>query len=109
MDVHLLTPKRDFGGLQAAATAPAASEKEGLIAAAKGTREVAIEDLSPAQWEAVHADAAARGETTYADPATGYTVFTEVSHKKRGTCCGQKCRHCPYDYVNVKMPARRAQ
>ena len=31
----------------------------------------------------------------------GFMVFTENYHKARGTCCGNKCRHCPFDYVNV--------
>lgn len=27
----------------------------------------------------------------------GNTVFTAVYHLKRGTCCGNGCRHCPYE------------
>lgn len=27
---------------------------------------------------------------------TGHTVFTEWYHLKRGECCGNGCRHCPY-------------
>jgi hypothetical protein len=27
----------------------------------------------------------------------GLYVFTAAFHKKRGTCCGSGCRHCPYD------------
>ena len=26
----------------------------------------------------------------------GYRVMTESYHKRRGTCCGNGCRHCPY-------------
>ena len=26
----------------------------------------------------------------------GLMVFTEYYHLKRGFCCGNKCRHCPY-------------
>jgi hypothetical protein len=26
----------------------------------------------------------------------GLVVFTEVFHRKRGYCCGSKCRHCPF-------------
>ena len=26
----------------------------------------------------------------------GKIVFTEVYHIKRGYCCGNSCRHCPY-------------
>lgn len=31
----------------------------------------------------------------------GLVVFTEAYHLKRGTCCGNKCLHCPYDHKNV--------
>ena len=26
----------------------------------------------------------------------GMFVMTETFHKKRGFCCGNNCRHCPY-------------
>ena len=26
----------------------------------------------------------------------GLMVFTEIYHLKRGYCCGNGCRHCPY-------------
>ena len=32
----------------------------------------------------------------------GFLVFTEKFHLKRGYCCGNKCRHCPYEHKNVK-------
>lgn len=28
----------------------------------------------------------------------GYKVFTEKFHLKRGYCCKNGCRHCPYGY-----------
>lgn len=31
----------------------------------------------------------------------GFLVFTAAYHLRRGTCCGNRCRHCPYDHVNV--------
>ena len=31
----------------------------------------------------------------------GFMVFTESYHQARGSCCGNACRHCPYDYENV--------
>ena len=31
----------------------------------------------------------------------GLMVFTEAYHLKRGYCCGNKCKHCPYNYKNV--------
>ena len=27
----------------------------------------------------------------------GKVVFTPLYHIQRGTCCGSKCRHCPYE------------
>jgi biotin synthase-like enzyme len=26
----------------------------------------------------------------------GRVVFTTLFHLQRGSCCGNKCRHCPY-------------
>jgi hypothetical protein len=34
------------------------------------------------------------GEDYYIE--NGYRVFTEAYHQKRGFCCGNGCRHCPY-------------
>ena len=31
----------------------------------------------------------------------GFLVFTEHYHIKRGYCCGNKCRHCPYNWEKV--------
>jgi len=31
----------------------------------------------------------------------GFMVFTEKYHQARGSCCGNSCRHCPYEHVNV--------
>ena len=28
----------------------------------------------------------------------GYRVFTEQFHLKRGHCCRNGCKHCPYNY-----------
>eukprot|EP00928_Gymnodinium_smaydae_P028031 TRINITY_DN21493_c0_g1_i1.p1 TRINITY_DN21493_c0_g1~~TRINITY_DN21493_c0_g1_i1.p1 ORF type:complete len:689 (-),score=78.22 TRINITY_DN21493_c0_g1_i1:133-2199(-) len=62
-----------------------------------------IEDVAvKACWAKLHTEACAAGDMTYIDPATGYQVFTELAHKKRGKCCGSGCRHCPYNHVNVK-------
>lgn len=32
----------------------------------------------------------------------GLMVLSSWFHLKRGECCGNACRHCPYDHVNVK-------
>ncbi|HJY64120.1 MAG TPA: DUF5522 domain-containing protein, partial [Ignavibacteria bacterium] len=31
----------------------------------------------------------------------GYIVFTEKYHLKRGFCCQNGCKHCPYGF-NIK-------
>ena len=36
----------------------------------------------------------------------GYVVLTEKYHLTKGCCCGNGCRHCPYQYVNVPEPKR---
>jgi hypothetical protein len=38
----------------------------------------------------------AEGVDYYLDPATGYLVFTARYLARRGYCCGNGCRHCPY-------------
>lgn len=32
----------------------------------------------------------------------GFMVFTEAYHRARGRCCGNACRHCPYEHINVR-------
>lgn len=32
----------------------------------------------------------------------GKIIFTAVYHLKRGYCCGNKCRHCPFTKPAVK-------
>ncbi|MDO9373741.1 MAG: DUF5522 domain-containing protein [Ferruginibacter sp.] len=36
----------------------------------------------------------------------GYVVFTSAYHIKKGFCCGNGCKHCPFEYVNVPEPRR---
>ena len=36
----------------------------------------------------------------------GYIVLTEKYHLEKGFCCGNGCKHCPYDYENVPEPRR---
>eukprot|EP00796_Vickermania_ingenoplastis_P003889 gene3890-2760_t len=56
--------------------------------------------LSPELTE-LHAKAVAKGEKTYIDPKTGFTVMTRVAHLEKRECCGSYCRHCPYNHCNV--------
>jgi diphthamide synthase (EF-2-diphthine--ammonia ligase) len=71
-----------------------------------------MEDLAPTDgtgFAELHKSVCERGELTYTDPATGYSVFTEIAHKQRGKCCGSGCRHCPYSHENVKDKASKIQ
>lgn len=36
----------------------------------------------------------------------GNVVFTAEYLLKRGYCCGNGCRNCPYDWKNVPEPRR---
>lgn len=45
---------------------------------------------------AAHDAAVAAGEDGYADPGTGYWVFTAPALAAKGSCCRTGCRHCPW-------------
>jgi len=44
-----------------------------------------------------HEAASARGEAGYMDPDSGLFVLTSHYLRARGECCGQGCRHCPWN------------
>lgn len=50
---------------------------------------------------AAHERACASRLSTYRDPGTGYSVFTTDYLADRGYCCGQGCRHCPWEGGDV--------
>ena len=52
--------------------------------------------------EEIHEQACKDKQDGYIDPDTGYWVFSRFYHEKRGKCCGNLCRHCPYEHINVK-------
>ncbi|MEZ2348014.1 DUF5522 domain-containing protein [Terriglobus sp. RCC_193] len=35
-----------------------------------------------------------------------FLVFTAAYHRKRGSCCGNSCRHCPYDENGDLVPGK---
>lgn len=45
------------------------------------------------------------GEDYYFN-AQGLIVLTAKYHSDRGHCCGNGCKHCPYNYMNVPEPRR---
>jgi hypothetical protein len=59
--------------------------------------------------ESLHQQACNSCKDSYIDPLTGYSVFTAYSHTKRGKCCGSGCRHCPFEYINVKDVSKRKE
>jgi hypothetical protein len=46
-----------------------------------------------------HAAAEEAGQDAYIDPETGLIVMTEGFLRRRGWCCGNICRHCPYEHA----------
>ncbi len=42
----------------------------------------------------------AADEDFYVDPVSGYRVFTEAYHLRRGRCCESGCRHCPFGFCD---------
>jgi hypothetical protein len=51
--------------------------------------------------EKLHEEACKNNKNTYLDPYTGYKVMTRYFLEKN-KCCGNKCRHCPWNHINVK-------
>jgi diphthamide synthase (EF-2-diphthine--ammonia ligase)/ABC-type Fe3+-hydroxamate transport system substrate-binding protein len=78
--------------------------EEGKVIESKPNDIPDIEDFT-----APHDAACEAGKLTYIDPETGYNVFTELAHKRRGKCCGSGCRHCPYSHENVRDKAAKIQ
>ena len=50
-------------------------------------------------------EAQKEGEDFYYNES-GLLVFTENYHVKKGFCCGNGCKHCPYNYESVPEPKR---
>jgi len=62
-----------------------------------------------APWHEAHRQAVDSGESSYIDPPTGFHVFTEIGLRRRGTCCGSGCRHCPFQHESMSLPDRAAR
>ena len=43
----------------------------------------------------------------YVIDGAGNLVMTADYLRRRGHCCGNGCRHCPYDFERVPEPRRR--
>jgi hypothetical protein len=57
--------------------------------------------MGPAE---AHSIAVAAGRDFYTDPDTGLMVMTELYLRRRGYCCDNKCRHCPYRESDAARP-----
>jgi len=53
--------------------------------------------MSPAVVLA-HQNAVDQGKDFYTDPETGLMVMTSLYLSKRGNCCANICRHCPFGH-----------
>ena len=42
----------------------------------------------------------------YYQSGKGYIIFTEKYHLKRGYCCNNNCKHCPYKKENKHKDER---
>lgn len=54
-----------------------------------------------------HDDANAQRKDGYFDPHSGLFVLTAHHLAKRGHCCGNGCRHCPYPLDEQRRAGRR--
>ena len=45
----------------------------------------------------------------YYDSGDGYIVFTEKYHLKRGYCCKNICKHCPYGLNKNNIQTKKEQ
>ncbi|KJH42017.1 ribosomal protein L14p/L23e [Dictyocaulus viviparus] len=56
-----------------------------------------------------HLKAVQERKLTYKDPFTGYIVFTVCHHLYKGNCCGNGCRHCPYNLENATDTVKKSR
>jgi hypothetical protein len=57
---------------------------------------LALDDPHRAAFLAAHRAAVEGGQPGYLDPVSGLFVITAAEHVRRGHCCANDCRHCPY-------------
>ncbi|KAF8297080.1 hypothetical protein TcYC6_0083960 [Trypanosoma cruzi] len=113
----VLQPSSQYGGAFVESrrfTSTILQERLRRLAAIRSTENVVVEEKNelerslPREVEEMHQKAHDAGKDKYVDPNTGQIVLTRHFHIKRGICCGNRCRHCPYNHVNVLAAAARA-
>ena len=65
--------------------------------------------MNTSSFDELNQQASANGFETYKDPISGYKVLTSEALLKKGKCCGNSCRHCPFGHVNVESPVGEQQ
>ena len=60
--------------------------------------------MDMSNFDELNLQACANGFDTYKDPISGYQVLTSKALLKKGKCCGNSCRHCPFGHLNVENP-----
>ncbi|GFR62666.1 chromosome 1 open reading frame 53 [Elysia marginata] len=79
-----------------------AAEVEYALKKMKSGKAPGLDNISTEMLKAI-------GEEIYKDPVTGYDVLTRLAHLRRGNCCGNACRHCPFGHQKVpeSVPKKR--
>jgi len=54
-------------------------------------------------WHEAHEVADIAGRDGYIDPESGLFVMTRGYLVRRGTCCANECRHCPYGAADESL------
>lgn len=54
-----------------------------------------------------HLTAVKQKQLSYKDPETGFEVLTALQLLLNENCCGNACRHCPYEWKNVTPEKRK--
>ena len=90
---------RSPGRYHPGALAPTPGSPDGPLPADRRRPHPARLDPAAPGYAAImtaHDAAVGAGEPLYQDPATGLSVMTAAYLWRRGYCCDQGCRHCPY-------------
>jgi RimJ/RimL family protein N-acetyltransferase len=64
------------------------------------------DDPQLAGVQARHDRAVSQGQQLYRDPASGYYVLTAAALRAKGGCCGNGCRHCPFELSEQRRAGR---
>ncbi len=69
--------------------------RDGWLSTPHASR-LAADDVRLTEILERHRTAVESNLPTYADPLSGFSVFTAAFLARRGYCCESGCRHCPF-------------